>query len=356
MKTIILTLITVIFLANVSFSQEHYAILISAGDVRTDDLAYHSEYWYDLFLAYEDLIVNQGYTHENVFVFYGDGVGDDFNSTYDMYNIISHGWSGIVDYDNSYATMNSEFLNIASKVTSEDNILIRWVCGHGSSSTQDDYYACINNEQGSIVETIDEDDLIAMIDQINNYKRRKIIWMTCRSGCLVSGTQTLNNNRTTVITSSAWNENSRSFCPNCTNGSCNCIDVSNVSCELNWVITSSLSRSDPMGNAYNGDHDADNVISIEDLYQEASLSPVMSSTVQLGDSGSLSQKILIREDLILENINLSTNHEYWTESITVRNLNIQNNSDIIFKIDENVEFENDFQVELGGTFKVVDNQ
>src|SRR5574344_2072172 len=100
MKSIILTLIMAFTIVNVVLSQEHYAILISAGDVRNDDDSYHSEYWYDLFLAYEDLILNQGYTHDNVFVFYGDGAGDDFASSHTQYNISKHGWSGIVDFDN----------------------------------------------------------------------------------------------------------------------------------------------------------------------------------------------------------------------------------------------------------------
>jgi hypothetical protein len=355
MKSIILTIITVVTLVNVSFSQEHYAILISAGDVRNDDDSYHSEYWYDLFLAYEDLILNQGYSHDDIFVFYGDGAGDDFASSHAQYNISTHGWTGIVDFDNSYVTMNSEFANIASTITSEDNILIRWVCGHGSSSTQDNYYVCIDNEWGSTTETITESNLIAMINQISNYKRRKIIWMTCHSGCLVTGTQTLNNNKTTVITSCAWNEVSYSHCPNCSGGSCGCLDESNVTCELNWVVTSSLSGIDPVGNTYNGDNDADNVISMEDLFQEASSSSIMSSTAQLGDNSSLSEKIFIREDLTLENINITADHEYWAESIIIRNLKIQNNSEVIFEIDDEIEFERDFQVDLGSTFEVINN-
>lgn len=353
----ILFIITICLLAiKVSFPQEHYAILISAGDVRNDDDAYHSEYWYDLFLAYEDLIVNQGYTHDNVFVFYGDGAGDDFDSSYDMYNIDSHGWSSIVDYNNRYSTMNSEFGNIASTITNQDNLLIRWLCGHGSSTTRDDYEASIQNEQGQFIEFISETDLITMINQINNYKRRKIIWQTCHSGCLIEGSQSLNNNKTTIITSCPWYTSSYSYCPNCSGGNCGCNDESNVACEINWVVTSSLSGTNPLGNSYDGDHDSDNVISMEDLFQESSVSSIMSSTAQLGDNGSLSDKIFICEDLILENVILSTDHEYWTEQITVRNLNMQNNSSVIFEIDEDIEFEKDFQVDLGSTFEVINNE
>lgn len=354
MKKILFVLI-VLLSANCALSQNHYAILISAGDVRNDDDSYHSEYWYDLFLAYEDLIINQGYTHENIFVFYGKGAGHDFASVHTQYNLSKHGWTGIVDFDNSYATMNTEFANIASKVTSKDNLLIRWVCGHGSSTTQDNYIAYIQDEWGNRKETITEVSLINMINQINNYKRRKIIWMTCQSGCLVTGTQTLNNNRTTVITSSAWNEFSYSHCPNCSNGICSssCSDNSNVTCELNWVITSSLSGTDPVGNTYNGDQNGDNVISMEDLFIDANNSNIMTSTPQLGDIGYLSKKLFIRENLRLENVNISTNHAYWVETININNVNIINNSNVIFEIDKDYEIEQNFECELGSTLEVI---
>lgn len=351
MKKIFILAIT-LFTINCVIAQEHYAILISAGDVRNDDDSYHSEYWYDLYLAYEDLVLNQGYTHENIFVFYGDGAGDDFASTHAQYNISTHGWTGIVDFDNSFATMNAEFANIASTITNEDNVLIRWVCGHGSSTTQDDYFVCIDNEWGVTTETITEANLISMINQIGNYKRRKIIWMTCHSGCLVTGTQTLNNNRTSIITSCAWNEVSFSHCPNCSGGTCGCSDESNVTCELNWAITSSLSGTDPVGNTYNGDHDADNVISMQDLFQEASGSTVMTSTAQLGDNGSLSDRIFVRENLRLENTNITTNRNYWVETLNINNVNIRNNANVVFEIDEGYEIERDFECELGSTFEV----
>ena len=94
---------------------------------------------------------------------------------------------------------------------------------------------------------------------------------------------------------------------------------------------------------------------MEDLFQEASASPIMNSAPQIGDSGSISDKIFIREDLALENINITSDHEYWTESMTIQNLNIQNNSNVIFEIDDVIEFENDFQVDIGSTCEVINN-
>ena len=60
-----------------------YAILICGGVTDTDDEILNSEYWYDLFLAYEDLILKEGFTHDNIYVCYGDGAS--FNSNHNRF-------------------------------------------------------------------------------------------------------------------------------------------------------------------------------------------------------------------------------------------------------------------------------
>jgi len=52
-----------------------YAVLISAGETTEDDAMFNSEFWYDLVLTYRMLIDN-GYSHEDVWVLYGDGRED----------------------------------------------------------------------------------------------------------------------------------------------------------------------------------------------------------------------------------------------------------------------------------------
>lgn len=340
----ILFLILVLFITSqTNVFAENYAILYSGGHTNSDDNFGTSEFWYDIFDAYKDLILNENYSHENIFFFYGDG-NDFTTSKYSEYRPSTYGWSSIVDFDNSESTLNTQLANIASTITNNDNLLIRWTSHGGPGSNTDDYYTSISDASGSIIDNIEDVDLFAMINQINNYKRRKIIWETCHSGCIALGSQNLNNSRTTIITASNYNESSWAY-----------MSAPHNHChmEFNWVITSSLQSEDPSGNPYNGDHNSDNVISMNDLYTEANTSSIMNSTPQLGDNGSLVNKIFVNENLILENSTFSIDHQYWTETITIRNLTINNNSDVIFEIDENIDIQRDFNVQLGSTFNVI---
>jgi hypothetical protein len=149
----IILLIVSIITCSINLFGENYAFLISAGYTLYDGRPAHSEYWYDLYLAYEDLIEKEGYSHENVIVFYGNG--SDFSSTISRYQKDYNGWENdIVDENNSFSNMNSVFEYYGENViTDEDNILIRWVVGHGlnrdpiepSYENPDNYYAVIEN-------------------------------------------------------------------------------------------------------------------------------------------------------------------------------------------------------------------
>jgi len=329
-------------LKDVAFA-ENYAILISAGKATTDDLFNNSEFWYDLILAYEDLINNQNYTHDNVFVFYGDG-DDWLSSNYNKYKPSYYGWSSIVDFDNKWSTIKDTLKNyIAPLINNNDNLHIRWVVGHGDIiSSPDDYSAYWQNRSEAIAESV----IINAFDQISNYTRRKILWMTCHSGCLAKGNVNFNNSKTTIITSSDWEEASYPYCPYSSNGYCinNFVDLH---AEFNWVITSSLSGIDPLGNSYNGDQNNDDVISMQELYNVADTSSVMDSDPQIGDNGSIANKIFINEDLVLENVDLSNNYEYWVENITIRDFTILNNGNVIFEPNVKIIIEKNFEAKVG---------
>ena len=353
MKKIIIFVICIFLFNNIHAID--YAILISGGEATTDDAFSNSEYWYDIFLAYEDLVLNEGYNPANVFVFYGNGT--DFNATtYNRYRPALHGWATIVDFDNAYNTLNTEFANLAGIITTNDNLVIRWVVGHGAGNpstaltipgndpnmripiNNDDYWALLQNRNLWIRET----EIIRIINQINNYKRRKIIWMTCHSGCLTGGTNNLNNNGTVIITSSRWDQPSFPYwLPNET-----------IHAELNYIVTSALFGEDPLGTAFDADNNGDNVINMWELWNEADINPIMSSDPQLGDNGSLAHKIFVNEDLILENIDLSNTYEYWVETITVRNLSISNSGNVKFEPDVEIIIERNFETELGGVLEI----
>ncbi len=331
-----------------------YAILVSAGNATTDGSFSNSEYWYDIFLAYEDLVLNEGYDPANVFVFYGNGTS--FNSTRARYQLALHGWGNIVDFDNAYNTLDTEFANIGAIVTNNDNLHIRWVVGHGggdaatgltapypSSSARnpinnDDYWVLLENRNLLVRET----ELIRIINQVNNYKRRKIVWMTCHSGCLAGGTNNLNNNRTVLITASRWNEPSWPYW----------LPGETIHAELNYVVTSSLFGEDPAGTAYNADNNGDNVINMWELWNEANTSPIMNSDPQLGNTGNLADIIYIDEHLVIENTNLNNDIEYLVEDYEFLNSTIQTGADIEVGIDNSFEINGTFEIPVGSTLNI----
>ncbi|MFQ3578774.1 MAG: hypothetical protein SNJ71_01360 [Bacteroidales bacterium] len=313
-----------------------YAILISAGQATTDNTFSNSEYWYDLFLAFEDLVLREGYDPANIFVFYGNGTS--FNSSRPRYQLALHGWGNIVDFDNNFATMNAEFARLGGVITNNDNLHIRWVVGHGKETGQDKYSALIQNRNVWIT----ENQIVTMINQIANYNRRKIMWMTCRSGCLAHGTVNLNNNRTVLITSSNWNQNSFAYI----------LPGETIHAEFNYVTTSALFGQDPLGSSFNGDNNGDGVINMWELWRVADVSPIMRSYPQLGNAGALANLIYIDEGLQLNNATLPNNIEYRVDNFTTTNTTIQNNSNVTIDIDQGFNATGTFNAPVGAILNI----
>jgi len=313
-----------------------YAILISAGQATTDNTFSNSEYWYDLFLAYEDLVLREGYAPANVIVFYGNGTS--FNSTRPRYQLALHGWGNIVDFNNDFATMNAEFARLGGVITNNDNLHIRWVVGHGNEYGQDNYSAYIQNRNVWIT----ENQIVNMVNQIANYNRRKILWMTCRSGCLAYGTVTLNDNRTVLITSSNWNQDSWGFF----------LQNETIHAEFNYVTTSALFGQDPLGTAFNGDNNGDDVINMWELWRFADVSPIMRSDPQLGNTGALANLIYIDEGLQLNNKTLPNNIEYRVDIFTTTNTTIQNNSTVTIDVDQGFNATGTFNAPVGAVLNI----
>ncbi len=126
-------------------------------------------------------------------------------------------------------------------------------------------------------------------------------------------------------------------------------------------MSSCLYGEDPLGEPY--DCSVYGVMSLLALWFNVYASPITKTTLILGDIGMLANKIFITENIILEDIDLSGGpecsffdyecYEYWVETMKVRNVNIQNNSNVIFEIDKEIEFEKNFEVELGSTIEVI---
>jgi hypothetical protein len=349
MNKFLMLIIISIFCFNTQVKAIDYAILISAGQATTDNTFSNSEYWYDLFLAYEDLVLREGYDPANVFVFYGNGTS--FNSNRARYQLALHGWGNIVDFDNAYNTLNTEFANIGALVTNNDNLHIRWVVGHGwgnSATTAttpstagtgrdpinaDDYWVLLQNRNLCVRET----EIIRILNQIPNYKRRKFIWMTCHSGCLTSGTNNLNNDRSVIITASRWNQVSSAYN----------LPGETIHAQLNYIETSALFGQDPLGTAFNGDNNGDGVINMWELWRIADVSPIMTSDPQLGNTGGLANLIYIDEGLQFNNATLPNPIEYRVDNFNTNNTTIQNNSNITIDIDQGFNATGTFNAPVG---------
>jgi len=201
--------------------RQKYAVLISAGETFKDETLTHSEYWNDLLMIYKSLI-DQGYTHENIYVFYGEGKGTDFESKYDYYNASTYfGIPSIIDYSNHREDIYRGFEELNYKVTKRDKLIIRWVIGHGGvsymvSNGYDKYEVYLerwdSTRTNMALATVPKDTIIQLINSIKDYKQREIYWLTCFSGSMVMGIQP-SDFRTTIITSGEWDEYSMSSCP-----------------------------------------------------------------------------------------------------------------------------------------------
>ena len=166
--------------------------------------------------------------------------------------------------------------------------------------------------------------------------------MTCFSGCLTGGTNTLNNDRTVIITSSNWGQVSSAYS----------LPGETIHAQFNYVITSALFGEDPLGTAFNADNNTDNVINMWELWREADINPIMTSDPQLGNNGNLANRIYINEHLVVVNTSINNDIEYLVEDFEFLNSTIQAGSDIEIDIDNSFEINGTFEIHVGSTLNI----
>lgn len=171
--------ITIGLFSGMSLQGQKVALLISAGETWYDDATTHSEYWYDLFDAYRELI-SLGYTEKHILVFYGSG--EDFLSDHAAYRASTYDWDKIVDLSNKKQNIYEILDGLAKINGTETDLLIRWVVGHGDISKRSGKYeVTIENTN----ERIEAETLLAKISLIKSFKTVSLVWMTCHSGCII---------------------------------------------------------------------------------------------------------------------------------------------------------------------------
>ena len=330
---------------------DNYAILISAGQATSDVVITNTEYWFDLYLTYEYLLLEEQYDSSKVFVFYGDG--NDYNSLNPRYKKELHNWGNITDYNNSKTTLNSVITSLDSVITEEDNLLFFWLVGHGQkndSTSDDSYVVWIENYNEEIL----KNQLVALINSITHYNRRKIFWMTCHSGAMGGGYYNVNDSKTTLVTSSTSNELSYSEYFN-----------SEPHATFDYALFSLSTGVDPHGSLCPLVHYLpttaieDSLLSVNELHSGIStfisLNTNMLSYPQhpcIFDMGDIANKIFIGENKQMKNSSMSTNSSYWLDRLILSDVEIESDIDISIDVDVQSEIRRNTFVPIGTTMVI----
>lgn len=355
-KKIIGLLLVSMICSDIVVTAENYAILVSAGKATSDNQMINSEYWYDLFLIYEHLLLNEQYDSSKVFVFYGDGI--DYNSSNNRYRKELHNWGQITDYNNSYYTLNSVISSLNSLITDDDNLLFYWVVGHGAKYQPlnvDSYYVLLRDNpdfpSDPNIEIVTKLELVELINSITHYNKRKIFWMTCESGAMGEGTINANNNKTTLLTSSTSDENSYS-------------DYFNYEYHTNfgYALFCLSSGKYPNGNVCNvnqycqSGEFADSLLNISELHSSIS-SFILASSTNIHhpckyDIGGISNKTFIGESKRIKNVTIDTNSAYWIDSLELSSVLFDDNIDIDINIDKQCKIIDNTYIPIGTTMSI----
>jgi FlgD Ig-like domain/Peptidase C13 family len=175
------TTLTLLFVAIACLSApgtvdaRNYAVLISGGATSADDAYTNSEYWYDMFLAYE-MLIETGYDHDDIFVLYGNGT--EWNSSHVRYR--NPYLQPMVDYSNNKIVMETFFASLNDVLNASDQLFVWWL-GHGSQSGGNVEFTIENYGQ-----TVMDYEFEAYLDQIEHCGMRVFSFMTCFSGGVIN--------------------------------------------------------------------------------------------------------------------------------------------------------------------------
>lgn len=257
-------------------AQQKYALLISTGNTTHDDDNYHSEYWYDMFWMYR-MLIDHGYTHNNIFVLYGNGA--DFNSAHPYYNAGTvYPGQPVTDYAVSAANVDNIFNWLANGNAVEgipqlqsNDFLFYWWMGHGNGTTMTDYTADI----ATTFENVADDEFDTYFDRLPACLIKAEYVMTCHSGAL---TDDLESVHSMLHAAAAFDQVSYS----------DLYDVYHA--ELSYHVACALQEQDPAGTAIASDSDGNTIVSIAETNDYVHTNTVLSTTV-LADYRNISPLI-----------------------------------------------------------------
>lgn len=255
-----------------------YAVLISTNEVVSDDVAYHSEWWYDLFLHYKMLKEN-GFKDDKIYVLYGDGT--DFNTAYVNYNATTQFGHVITDMAVNKANIQSIFNTLKGKVKNRDYVYVWWM-GHGGGSGPG---SCnLSMSISNTGEHVSDAELTNYINDVSKYRKRSVAVMTCHSGGMIDNMNTAGN-KTVVLTSSTCPQSSYDAPFTC-NGM--------LHAEFNYTLPNALYLKNPCGSSVGSDYDSNGYVSLSeaDQYNTAAMT---TSTPQIGDPDGIAATTYIKK-------------------------------------------------------------
>jgi len=264
------------------FGQQKYAILVSAEPEPTaDDVDYHSEFWYDLFMMYR-MLTEDGFTHDRIYVLFGDG--NDFASSHANFQTgtVFPGLAQITDYPNHKADVANIFTWLANGDAAEgipqiqdNDFLFYWWMGHGSGCACNDYEAIINHDDGT-QERVTDNEFDTYFAQLPECLVKAQFVMTCRSGGIIEELEGLHG---TIHSASECCQNAY-------------IHPTECHAEFNYHLFNSFREQDPYGTAIASDTNGDGLISVEEtnVYVHANTTR---SNSQISDYRSIGPLILI---------------------------------------------------------------
>jgi len=224
MNKILLALLFSIIVPALLMAQEKYAVLI-VGDDPEPGKDYsdipggggwdggegdgYDEFWNDLYLMWETLVHDQGFSDDHVIIFYGpdgplpgpDGYDwDDKHENYDPY--VNYGYQNITDYPGEEYYVDLVFNDLAQQL-SEDDFLFVWTFSHGGYESGDGSFLILqefwdNPENGRLY----PEEFADFINAIPNCKKL-VLMQQCYGGDFaheISNNPNPNNTNTVVIT------------------------------------------------------------------------------------------------------------------------------------------------------------
>jgi len=258
---------------------QKYAVLISANKVTHDDVAIHSEWWYDLVHQYRAL-KDAGFQDDKIVVLYGDG--QDFATARPAYDARSLFGHAITTMPVSKATVQTALALTGARMTSRDYLYVWWM-GHGGGGGpgQCSLTMAISNTGEAVTDV----EFATYLAAVTAYKKRSVAVMTCHAGGMLDQFAAPGG-RTVVLASSTCAESSYDA-----NATCDGV----VRAEFNYALPNGLRKKTWCGTAVPSDTSGDGLVSWQEAHQ-SNLANMVTSTPQLGDADGLAPGTAIQKN------------------------------------------------------------